>query len=111
MSETMHYNKHVFFCTNQKDNGKQCCAEGDALAMWAYARERCKEAGLTAHDNVRISKSGCLGRCAEGPCLVVYPQGRWYRYETKADIDAIVDEDLTEGEIVTRLRIDAPRTV
>lgn len=102
-----HYQKHVFFCTNQKDNGKQCCAEGDAQAMWQYARERCKQEGLTAHDNVRVSKSGCLGRCSKGPCVVIYPEGRWYTYKDTADIDKIIEQDLMDDEVVTELLLAA----
>ncbi len=74
----MYYKKHVFFCINEKGKGNKCCAQDDALTMWQYAKQRCKEEGLSAHHNVRINKSGCLNRCAEGPCMVIYPEGRWY---------------------------------
>ena len=99
----MYYKKHVFFCTNEKDNGKQCCAQADALQMWQYAKQRCKEEGLSAGHNVRINKAGCLNRCAEGPCLVIYPGGRWYTYKDKTDIDVIIDEALMDDNIVTSL--------
>lgn len=97
------YNKHVFFCTNQKDNGKKCCAEADSLAMWQYAKQRCAEEGLAANDNVRISRSGCLGQCAKGPCVVIYPEGRWYTYHQLSDIDKIIEQDLMEDEVATEL--------
>ena len=87
------YKKHVFFCTNQKDGGKKCCQQADATAMFEHARECAKTQGLT---DIRINKSGCLGRCAEGPCVVVYPEGRWYTYKTKHDVAAIVDSLSTE---------------
>ena len=97
------YKKHIFFCTNQKDNGKKCCAEADSLAMWQYAKQRCQQEGLTANDNVRVSKSGCLGQCSKGPCVVIYPEGRWYRYQQQSDIDKIIVHDLMEDEIVEEL--------
>ena len=106
----MFYQKHLFFCTNQKDEGKKCCAQAnalgaDALAMWQYARERCKEEGLLAHNHIRVTKSGCLGRCAEGPCVVIYPEGRWYTYQNKHDIDEIIEQELMADQPVPHLLI------
>ena len=54
---------------------------------------------------VRISSAGCLGRCGEGPVIVVYPEGVWYRYQTIADIDEVLDEHVIKGHIVDRLKI------
>jgi (2Fe-2S) ferredoxin len=99
------YNKHVFFCTNQKDNNKKCCAEADATAMWQYAKARCKQEGLLANDNVRVSKAGCLGRCSVGPCIVVYPEGLWYTYRNQADIDKFIEGELMDNERVEDLLI------
>jgi (2Fe-2S) ferredoxin len=103
-----YYKKHVFFCTNQKKEGKQCCEQGNATEMFKYTKRRCKEEGLKANNNVRVSKAGCLGRCSKGPCLVVYPEGRWYHYDSQADIDKIIDSELCEDEVVESLLIDDP---
>jgi (2Fe-2S) ferredoxin len=46
-----------------------------------------------------------MERCERGPCLVVYPEAVWYRYESNADIDAIIDEHIVGGQPVERLRI------
>jgi (2Fe-2S) ferredoxin len=54
---------------------------------------------------VRINQAGCLDRCAEGPCAVVYPDGVWYTYVDRGDIDEIIEEHLRHGRIVERLRI------
>ncbi|RAG25725.1 (2Fe-2S) ferredoxin domain-containing protein, partial [Burkholderia multivorans] len=54
---------------------------------------------------VRINKAGCLDRCEEGPVMVVYPEGTWYTYVDKADIDEIVESHLRDGKIVERLKI------
>ena len=55
--------------------------------------------------NVRMNKSGCLDRCDEGPILVVYPDGVWYTYVDRSDIDEIIDRHIVGGEIVERLVI------
>ena len=54
---------------------------------------------------VRINQAGCLDRCEEGPCMVVYPEAVWYTYVDRADIDEIIEEHLRDGRVVERLRI------
>ena len=100
-----YFQRHVFFCLNERDAPEKCCASAGAAKMQKYAKERVKELGLAGPGKVRINKSGCLDRCEEGPCLVVYPEAVWYTYVDRADIDEIVDRHLVAGEIVERLRI------
>jgi (2Fe-2S) ferredoxin len=100
-----YYAKHVFFCLNRRDDGRACCADKDAEAMQAHAKQRVRERGLDGPGKVRVNKAGCLDRCDEGPCLVVYPEGTWYTYVDRSDIDEIVDEHLAHGRIVQRLRL------
>lgn len=99
----MYYQKHVFICTNKRDNGKQCCADGNAVALQQYAKAKIKALGLNGQGRIRINSAGCLDRCAEGPALVIYPEGIWYHYKTQADIDEIIDKHVLRGEIVERL--------
>ncbi len=98
------YRYHVFFCTNEREDG-YCCQDHDARALRDYAKRRTKELGLTGQGGVRINLAGCMDRCSEGPVLVVYPEGVWYTYETEADIDEIIERHLRGGEVVERLRI------
>ena len=49
--------------------------------------------------------AGCLGRCDEGPVLVVYPEETWYTYLDKEDIDEIIEQHIQQGNIVERLKI------
>jgi (2Fe-2S) ferredoxin len=55
---------------------------------------------------VRVNKAGCLDRCAGGPVAVVYPQGTWYTYLDRADLDEIIDSHLRDGVPVQRLLLD-----
>ena len=100
-----YYQKHVFFCTNQREDGAACCANHDAQAMRDYAKARIKQLHLDGKDKLRINSAGCLDRCNEGPVIVVYPEGVWYTYVDKSDIDEIIDEHLCHGRIVERLKI------
>jgi (2Fe-2S) ferredoxin len=100
-----YYDKHVFFCLNHRDDGRACCAAHDAESMQAHAKQRIKQLNLSGAGKVRVNKAGCLDRCDEGPCLVVYPEGTWYTYVDKADIDEIVDQHLVKGLVVERLKI------
>ena len=97
------YAKHVFMCTNQRDNEKKCCQQANASEILDYAKSRVKELGLSEKKQIRINKAGCLGRCAEGPSIVIYPEGVWYTYANKSDIDEIIQQHLIDGKIVERL--------
>lgn len=97
-----HYQQHVFFCTNQREQGK-CCQQAGADELRAYAKSRIKELGLAGQGRVRINNAGCLGRCAEGPNIVIYPEGIWYTYANQSDIDEIIQRHLIEGRVVERL--------
>lgn len=100
-----YYRYHVFFCVNQREGGQPCCANKGAVAMRDYAKARIKQLGLDGKGKVRINQAGCLDRCAQGPTIVVYPEGTWYSYSNTADIDAIIDEHLVHGRPVERLKI------
>ena len=98
-----HYKKHVFVCTNQKAVGKTCCANSGGEEYFEYLRARLLELELIGPGKLRVSKSGCLGRCSLGPCLVVYPEGIWYNYASKEDIDKIIDNHLNQNIVVESL--------
>ena len=69
------YNKHVFVCENQRDtsNKKSCGNIGSQIRT--HLKGAILEKGL--NKQIRINKSGCLGKCSQGPCLVIYPEGKW----------------------------------
>jgi len=100
-----HFNHHVFFCCNQRDEGRACCNNHGAQELRDYAKKRVKELGLAGPGKVRINQAGCLDRCEEGPVIVVYPEAVWYTYVDRQDIDEIVEEHLVHGRVVERLRI------
>ncbi len=104
MSEP-YYRFHVFFCVNQRTNGEECCADKGSASLREYAKERIKALGVAGRGGVRINTAGCLDRCTEGPVIVVYPEGTWYTYVDKEDVDEIVEKHLIGGQVVSRLQI------
>lgn len=107
MADQPFYRHHVFFCLNRRDEGegRPCCAARGAQEAQEHAKKRIKEMGLNGPGKVRINKAGCLDRCEEGPVVVVYPEGVWYTYVDKEDIDEIIDSHLVNGKAVERLKI------
>lgn len=93
----------MFICTNQREGEKTCCAKDGAVDLLHYAKTRIKDLRLAGKGKIRVNGSGCMDRCTEGPVLVVYPDGIWYRYKTQADIDEIIECHVLQGQIVERL--------
>ena len=74
--------------------------------MRDYAKDKVKALGLsTERRRIRINSAGCMDRCDNGPVLVVYPDGVWYTFVDKSDIDEIIEEHLKNGRVVERLKI------
>lgn len=98
-----YYQRHIFFCINQRGDDEVCCAQHDAPAAQKHCKARVKAAGINGPGGVRVNSAGCLDRCAGGPVAVVYPDAVWYQYVDHSDIDEIVDSHLIGGKVVERL--------
>ena len=100
-----YYERHIFFCLNERKNGEECCTQQQAQEGFDRCKSQVKAAGLAGPGQVRVNKAGCLDRCAAGPVVVVYPEAVWYTYVDQHDIDEIVESLLKNGKVVERLRI------
>lgn len=100
-----YYQRHIFFCLNQRSGGEACCANHAAQAAFDRCKQQVKALGLAGPGQVRVNKAGCLDRCAAGPVAVVYPEAVWYSFVDEADIDEIVASHLRDGTVVERLRV------
>ncbi len=81
--------RHVLFC-----HGSDCKDRGAAKSTDAV-REAIDDRRLD--DRVLTTRTRCLGLCAYGPIVVVYPEGIWY-----GDVGAkagrkIVEQHLQDG--------------
>ncbi len=102
---TPYFERHIFFCLNERPNGDNCCSLHGAHAGFERCKSQVKALKLNGPGQVRVNKAGCLDRCASGPVAVVYPDGVWYSYVDAADIDEIVESHLKNGRVVQRLLI------
>lgn len=100
-----YYERHIFFCLNERSSGQECCSAHRAQDAFDHCKNLVKAAGLSGPGQVRVNKAGCLDRCAAGPVAVVYPEAVWYTYVDNHDIDEIVESHLKNGQVVTRLLI------
>lgn len=98
-----YYKHHIFFCTNLRDADKRCCEQGGGTDMCTYAKDKLKKLDLYGAGKVRVSSSGCMGRCKLGPVLVIYPEQIWYSYASTDDIDEIIHSHIIRGLPVKRL--------
>ena len=98
-----YYQRHIFFCLNERGPGEDSCALQGAQAGFDHCKKRVKGEALAGPGGVRVNKAGCLDRCAGGPVAVVYPEAVWYTFVDKSDIDEIVDSHLKNGQVVERL--------
>lgn len=98
-----YYERHIFFCLNQRSGGDASCANHRAQEAFERCKSQVKAAGLAGPGKVRVNKAGCLDRCNGGPIAVVYPEAVWYTFVDESDIDEIVESHLKNGKIVERL--------
>ena len=92
----MFFDAHLFVCTNRRPDGHRrgSCAAGGSEHLRDYMKARAKELGIA---NIRVNSAGCLDRCELGPCVVIYPDGVWYRIGSTADVDTVLQAHLVEG--------------
>ena len=100
-----YFRLHVFICTNRRpdDNPRGSCAGRGSEPLREHLKDAARALGIK---DVRINSAGCLDRCAAGPVMVIYPEGIWYGFRTKEDIDEILQTHLVEGGRVRRLMLD-----
>jgi (2Fe-2S) ferredoxin/SAM-dependent methyltransferase len=92
---------HLFVCTQQKPEGVSSCPSRGALAVLEKLDRELQARDVT--NDVQLTTCGCMGLCDEGPVMVVYPEGAWYRRVQASDVLEIVDAHLRDGRPVARL--------
>jgi (2Fe-2S) ferredoxin len=103
------FDLHLFVCCNRRPDGHKrgSCAEKGSDVLRDYMKVRAKELKLP---RIRVNTSGCLDRCELGPCVVIYPEGVWYRIESNSDVDRILTAHCRDGGRATELMLPFEET-
>jgi len=89
------YRSHVLVC-----GGTGCTSSNSEKIISEFEAQL---ANNNLQNEVKIVKTGCFGLCAQGPIVVVYPEGAMYTMVKVEDIKEITEEHLLKGRIVKRL--------
>jgi len=95
--------RHIFLCADQTK--PKCCDRDLGIACWEYLKNRLHELGLDHPSKLDANcvfrtKANCLRVCINGPILLVYPDGVWYRQATPKVIEQILQQHILRGQIL-----------
>ena len=90
------YTRHVLVCV-----GGFCSPDRRGEELYRLLPTLLQREGLLfGPGRVKRGETPCLGVCAGGPIVVVYPDGVWYAGVTSGLLERIVVEHLRDGKIV-----------
>ena len=84
--------RHILICSNVN-----CSRQGSLKTRRLMERE-IRRRGW--YDRIKISSTSCLGMCGQGPSLIIYPDGIWYRNVGEKVALQIIDQHLKMDRLV-----------
>ena len=105
----MKFKKHVFICTNDRDNGKKSCGSFKGMELVEEFKKRIIRDRLQV--DIRAQRAGCLDVCEFGPAMVVYPEGVFYgNVKNVEDVEEIYESHIKNNVPVERLKLTFHKT-
>ena len=100
-TEDLPFEKIIFVCTNKRDkDDRVCCARMGGGDLRDTLKDLVKSRGLKK--KVRVSTSGCMDVCEDGPNIMIFPDNVWLTHVKKSELIRILDA------IVRSIENDAP---
>ena len=87
------YEKCVLVCVNNHHGEKPSCGDHKGEEVFHKLRGIAKERGL--HPRIRVTQAKCLGQCATGTTVMVYPENIWYSGVTPENCADIAEKFLS----------------
>ena len=85
------HDKIIYVCTKKREPGlRVSCGAADGEALRAKLKRMVLERDLWMR--VRVSQSGCMDKCEQGPNIMVFPDNVWYSNVQEADLEPLLDQ-------------------
>ncbi|RMG80313.1 MAG: (2Fe-2S) ferredoxin domain-containing protein, partial [Bacteroidetes bacterium] len=81
------YLAHIFVCINDRHGSRPSCADHNSEEFKKELKKFINDSGWKG--KVRVSTSGCLGLCGNGPNVIIYPQGILFSQVKYDDLNEI----------------------
>ncbi|HOE61399.1 MAG TPA: NADH-quinone oxidoreductase subunit NuoF [Kiritimatiellia bacterium] len=94
----MGYKQYILVC------GGTACESNQGNALFNALKKAVEKSGLV--NEVQVVRTGCLSFCGKGPVVKILPQETFYVEVKPEDAQAIVNEHLVKGRVVSRLLYD-----
>jgi (2Fe-2S) ferredoxin len=88
------YKRQIFVCTNNANGEKASCGDNKGEEVFRQLREIAKSRKL--HPTIRVAQAKCLGQCAKGVNIMVYPENIWHNEVRLDDVAEIADKYIVE---------------
>ncbi len=81
------FEKYILVCENKRETGDCCGPAGEHIRE--LLKEKIKTLGLSK--KIRVSRTGCLDVCSEGPNVLIEPDHIWFKRVSESDVEKIIE--------------------
>jgi NADH:ubiquinone oxidoreductase subunit E len=86
----VHHKYHALVCINERssDDLKGCCKLKDSENI----AKKLKEFSIQKGQNfLKVTRTLCLGKCPDGPIVMLYPEGSYHSIKNNEDLDKLIN--------------------